>query len=300
MNRFYLAIVVAVSINGAACGGGTDPSGTDTGSTEVDAGAVDAGPAADADGVDAGAVDAGPAADAGGVDAGASELDGGGPELDSGPAGTDGGSPALDSGASDVDAGASDPDSGLGDLDAGGGAAPTCEITAPLDGATQDFDDDFLFIASASDPEDGALAGASIVWRSDLVVAPLGSGVSIATLLAPGTHTITCTATDSDGNTGTDAISVTSRSPVAVINHPGDGETRSATSSIPFVGLGRDFEDGSLPASALVWRSNLDGMIGTGLSFNRMLSAGTNVVTLTVTDSAGNTGTDTITLTITP
>ena len=173
-------------------------------------------------------------------------------------------------------------------------------ITAPLDGTVQDFDDDFLFIASASDPEDGALAGASIVWRSDMIVAPVGSGVSITTLLVPGMHAVTCTATDSDGNVGTDTIRVTSRSPVAVINHPGDGETRSAASSIPFVGVGRDFEDGSLPASALVWTSNLDGMIGTGLSFNRRLTAGTNIVTLTVTDSGGNTGTDTVTLTITP
>ena len=40
--------------------------------------------------------------------------------------------------------------------------------------------------------------------------------------------------------------------------------------------------------------------IGTGVMFNRSLSAGTNVVTLTVTDSDGNTGTDTVTLTITP
>lgn len=289
----HLVFSFAVSIGATACGGGADVSTTDTGPLPVDAEAADGGPTGDA----------------GGADARMPELDGGLSELDSGSTETDGGSPDFDAGGGEVDGGGADggvdaggADAGVdgGPADGGVGGAPTCVITAPLAGTVQDFDDDFLFIASASDPEDGALAGASIVWRSDRIVAPLGSGVSITTLLVPGMHAVTCTATDSNGNVGTATVRVTSRSPVAVINHPGDGERRSAVSSIPFVGVGRDFEDGSLPASALVWTSNLDGMIGTGLSFNRMLTAGTNVVTLTVTDSGGNTGTDTITLTITP
>ena len=134
-----------------------------------------------------------------------------------------------------------------------------------------------------------------------MVTAPLGSGASVTVVLDPGTHVITCTATDSDGNVGTDSIAVTSVSPVAVIDHPGDGETRVATSDIPFVGVGRDVEDGALTGADLVWTNSIDGMFGTGGTFNyNALSAGTNVITLTVTDSAGNTGTDTISLTLTP
>jgi hypothetical protein len=181
-----------------------------------------------------------------------------------------------------------------------GNRSPTCTITAPPDGTVRDFDAAFTFVASASDPEDGPLSGASVVWRSNLVVAPLGSGLSLTRTLPPGAHTIRCIATDSVGNTGSSTIMVTSRSPVAAIFHPGDGEVRVAGSSIPFVGQGRDFEDGMLTGGSLVWRSSIDGMIGTGTSFNRALSAGTNVITLTVTDSMGNTGTSTITLTITP
>lgn len=196
-----------------------------------------------------------------------------------------------------VDAGPSD--LGIGPDDAGN-YAPTCAITAPLDGTTQDYDDDFVFVVVANDTEDGPLSGASVVVRSNQVVAPLGSGTTVTSLLDPGAHVITCTATDAMGRTGSGSITVTSRSPIARINHPGDGEVRSSASSIPFVGVGSDFEDGALAGSSLVWTSSRDGQFGTGTSFNAFLSAGTHVVTLRVTDSQSNASTATITLTITP
>jgi hypothetical protein len=235
----------------------------------------------------AGCGDASTGDDAGAVDTGVGPVDSGGADASTG---DDAGS-GDDAGPTD----AGEPDSGPIP------GAPTCTITAPATGAEVAFDEDVTFVATADDPEDGALSGASVVWRSDLVTAPLGSGLSVTTALTPpGAHTITCTATDSDGNTGSDTITVTSLSPVAAIFHPGDGEVRPAASSIPFVGEGRDLEDGALTGAALVWTSSLDGAIGTGGSFNASLSAGTNVITLTVTDSDGNTASDTLTLTITP
>ena len=86
--------------------------------------------------------------------------------------------------------------------------------------------------------------------------------------------------------------------PTATINHPGDGETRDAGDDIPFVGVGSDAEDGALTGAALVWTSSLAGQFGTGASFDAALEAGTHVITLTVTDSDGNEGTDSITLEI--
>lgn len=199
--------------------------------------------------------------------------------------GTDGGADAG------VDAG----------VDGGANQAPSCVITAPADGGVVDFDAQVTFAASASDPEDGALPGGDIVWTSSLSGQPLGTGVSLTrTLPSPGVHTVTCTATDADGATGSSSIVITSRSPVAVITHPGNGETRPSTQNIPFIGDGKDFEDGALPDAGLLWTSNLDGVIGTGRTFSRQLSAGANTVTLTVTDSQGNTGTRSITMTITP
>jgi hypothetical protein len=59
-----------------------------------------------------------------------------------------------------------------------------------------------------------------------------------------------------------------------------------------------DPEDGTLTGAALVWTSSLSGPIGTGEMFNAPLTAGLHTVTLTVTDSDGNTGSDAITLDI--
>ena len=145
-------------------------------------------------------------------------------------AGPDAGPP--DTGPSPPDTGPRDGgpvgfDSGPGDVDGGPPpGSPTCTITSPDDGTTQAYDDDFTFEATATDPEDGALSGASVVWTSD-VSGMLGTGLTITTTLAPGDHTITCTATDSASLTGTDSIDVTSQSPVATINHPTDMATRS-------------------------------------------------------------------------
>lgn len=244
-------------------------------------------------GFDAGTpADSGSTADTGAADTGTADTG----TADTGTADT--GTPA-DSGTT--------PDSGAdGGTDAATPAdAPTCTITAPLQGTEIPFDSDVTFVASASDPQDGTLTGASVVWTTDRGSAPLGSGQSLSVRLpASGSHVITCTATDASGNVGTDSITVVSVSPRAEIWHPSDGETRAAANPIPFTGRGFDLEDGNLPPSALVWSSSLDGTLntsgGTSENFSTTLSAGTNVVTLTVTDSNGNMASTSITLTITP
>lgn len=88
--------------------------------------------------------------------------------------------------------------------------------------------------------------------------------------------------------------------PAATIFNPGDGESRPAASPVPFVGGANDPEDGALSGAALVWCSDLDGVFGTGGSFTAMLSAGQHLITLTATDADGNTGSDQISLTMTP
>lgn len=179
-------------------------------------------------------------------------------------------------------------------------SAPVCVITSPADGTATAFDVPVMLTATATDLEDGTLTGAAIVWRSDLQVAPLGSGDTLSTTLPPGTNVVTCTATDSTNTTGTASVTVVSKSPFAQINHPGDGETRPAAAAIPFVGVGRDLEDGSLSGSSLIWTSDLSGMFGEGEMFNVPLTAGMHTITLTVTDSDGNTDSTSIALTITP
>ncbi len=177
--------------------------------------------------------------------------------------------------------------------------APTCAITAPATMTKTAWDTAVMFTATASDLQDGTLGGASIVWRSDLLTAPLGSGVTLSATLPVGTNTVTCVATDSSSLTGVSApVTVMSKSPFAKINHPGNGETRAANQAVPFAGVGRDLEDGTLTGASLAWTSSISGPIGTGTSFNQTLAVGTHTITLTATDAAANTDTDSITLTI--
>lgn len=208
---------------------------------------------------------------------------------------------AADSGTDSGGADSGDTDSG-GDTDTGGGVdpdAPTCVIVSPATGFAQPYTLAFTFVASATDPQDGAVPGAAIAWSSSAGGASLGTGTTVTvSLAASGPQTITCTATDADGKTGTASILVTSISPVIEIWHPGDGEIRAAGSEIPWIGRGNDLEDGALTGGSLVWTSNLDGEFGTGEELNAPLSIGTHVITLTGTDSDGNTGADGLTLTI--
>lgn len=187
----------------------------------------------------------------------------------------------------------------------GGGAGrnlpPTCTIANPAAGVMVPFDQMVTFSANASDPEEGSLTGARVVWTSNRVTPSLGSGLTLTrTLPLPGVHTVTCTATDTQGLSGSSSVAITAFSPVARLNHPSNGETRAAANAVPFAGDGRDFYDGALPDAGLVWTSSIDGVIGTGRSFSRTISAGTNVITLTVTNSDGGTGSQSITLTMTP
>lgn len=89
--------------------------------------------------------------------------------------------------------------------------------------------------------------------------------------------------------------------PTAGLGHPGDNETRQVNVNIPFDGSGIDAEDGVLGGPALVWTSDVQGDLGTGVSISAALTTtGTHLITLTVTDSDGNTDAESITLNIVP
>jgi hypothetical protein len=90
-----------------------------------------------------------------------------------------------------------------------------------------------------------------------------------------------CSVTDSCPN----------QAPDVTISAPADGGTSVVGQTVTFTGEATDPEDGEIPGSALVWTSDLDGPIGTGNEFMRDdLSGGFHEVTLTATDSEGNSG----------
>jgi len=93
---------------------------------------------------------------------------------------------------------------------------PTASITNPLDGSTYNQGDTITFSGTGSDTEDGTLTGTSLVWTSS-IDGIIGTGASSTRDdLSVGTHTITLTATDSDGATGNDLVGITVTIPTAV------------------------------------------------------------------------------------
>jgi hypothetical protein len=87
------------------------------------------------------------------------------------------------------------------------GDSPVVSITGPADGSTLESGATIAFAGAASDTEDGDLS-ANLVWVSS-IDGTIGTGGSFATELSDGTHVITATVTDADGNTTEQSISIT-------------------------------------------------------------------------------------------
>ena len=183
----------------------------------------------------------------------------------------------------------------------GGNEAPTAAITQPAWGSNFTEGEDITFVGSALDPEDGPLTGSSLVWMS-IKDGQLGTGETITVnTLSICLSMIYLTATDSQGASGIDSVEVKineNQPPSVTITSPNDGDTFGAGVVISFESTVIDVEDTTLPASALVWKSSLDGQIGTGESVSTSLSAGLHTITLTATDSHGDTGADMIQVTV--
>jgi hypothetical protein len=148
-------------------------------------------------------------------------------------------------------------------------------VTAPADvtaEATGALTNVSLGSATATDAEDGTLTAT-----------PSDTGP-----FAPGTHTITWTATDSGGAVGTASQTVTVTDTTKPTVTPPPDVTVEATAQLTPVNLGTatatDLVDGSLTPTA---------------SPTGPFARGTHTVTWTATDSHGNTGTATQTVTVT-
>lgn len=90
-----------------------------------------------------------------------------------------------------------------------GPGSPTATITAPGTGSTYTAGQRISFAGSATDAEDGALSGTSLVWSSNRD-GQIGSGAAVEyNGLTVGLHTITLKATDSDSKYGTATVSLT-------------------------------------------------------------------------------------------
>jgi len=108
-----------------------------------------------------------------------------------------------------------------------GNTSPSATISAPTSGDTFTVGDTITFSGTGDDTEDGTLTGDSLVWISS-IDGQIDTGTSFSTAgLSAGNHTITLTATDFDGATGTDSVSITVNLPgnTCPVANAGPGQT---------------------------------------------------------------------------
>ena len=103
-------------------------------------------------------------------------------------------------------------------------------IFTPVTGTTQAASNPVYLTGGAFDPDDGILTGKALVWTSDLQ-GVLGTGSPLSVSLKPGTHTLTLTATDSDGNalTATTKITLGGAGPTLALTTAATGACTTAT-----------------------------------------------------------------------
>ena len=144
------------------------------------------------------------------------------------------------------------------------------------------------FSGAGNDPENGTLSGASLVWTSSRD-GQIGTGTSFTkTTLTAGTHTITLTAKDAQGATGTATRTITI---VAPTNQPptasftwscGKGNSRQCS----FDASGST-DDTGIATYAWSWGDGTSDTKTAATAKHQWSEKGTFNVTLTVTDRGG-------------
>ncbi|PIZ72431.1 hypothetical protein COY07_03290 [Candidatus Peregrinibacteria bacterium CG_4_10_14_0_2_um_filter_43_11] len=165
--------------------------------------------------------------------------------------------------------------------------SPLPKILLPLNDAAFTHELIATLQGEAMDNEDGSLSGTSLVWFSNLD-GELGVGNSISVKFSLGEHIITLKATDSDGQTAmvTVNVNVSQGIPLLTILAPESDTVIPIGETISFSATAKDEQQGDLN-NKIQWFSNIDGLLGQGADFKKILSAGVHIITASVVDSDG-------------
>ena len=125
----------------------------------------------------------------------------------------------------------------------------------------------------------------------------------ISSLALPGSDQSLFRVIASDGvNTAQDqsdrTFRVPGKPPQALIISPQAGVSLTAEQQLTLAGEAYDLEDGLLPDSALKWSSDLQGDLGAGAQLAVSLKPGVHTLTLSVQDSDGQSGANTVQVTV--
>ncbi|MFP4460161.1 MAG: LVIVD repeat-containing protein [Candidatus Zixiibacteriota bacterium] len=95
---------------------------------------------------------------------------------------------------------------------------------------------------------------------------------------------------NNDDNTGNPEVEILS---------PNDGAEFQSSDTIFFSGDVTDDAESEIIAENIIWVSNIDEQIGSGIEFSRILSAGEHAITLSYTDVDSNYASDDVSITVT-
>ena len=186
--------------------------------------------------------------------------------------------------------------------------APTATITSPTTAPTYTTTSLSITLAGTATDNVGVT---QVTWANNRGGSGTASGTTSWTAtgitLQSGSNSITITSRDAAGNTGTDIITVTytppdTIAPTVTITSPTAASTYTTTSlSITLAGTATD----NVGVTQVTWANNRGGS-GTASGTTSWTAAGialqpgSNSITITSRDAAGNSGTDTLTVNCTP
>ena len=193
----------------------------------------------------------------------------------------------------------------------GGAGAPIVLLAGPASGDQFVFGEEVRFVGKAEDTGQAwdTLRAALVSSRDGTFWegSPTADGRIDAgwSALSVGTHQVTLSVQDDDGNIGTDEVDIEileDGRPSVRIDTPADGARHWTTDSIVFSGTVADLET-DVDLLAVSWSSSIQGAFFSGAPDSSgtttaatPLAEGTHVITLAATDADGKTGSDTITL----